>query len=92
MNKQQIRNPHWIYPGDAVVLDMSSGSPELRLVKGIDTIKLSPHVRAVPAESKRYSQYSPTAIGPFLSKPLVIAEGELERAPYIIAQKRIALS
>ena len=84
MNKQQIKNPHWIYPGDMIVLDMSSGSPELRLVKGIETLKLSPRVRVEPAETSAIPSIPLAAIGPFLSKPLVIAEGELEKAPYII--------
>jgi hypothetical protein len=84
MNKQQIKNPHWIYPGDMIVLDMSSGSPELRLVKGLETIKLSPRVRVEPAETGAIPSIPLAAIGPFLSKPLVIAEGELEKAPYII--------
>ncbi len=84
MNKQQIKNPHWIYPGDTIVLDMSNGSPELSLVKGIETIKLSPRVRVEPSETSAIPSIPLAAIGPFLSKPLVIAEGELEKAPYII--------
>lgn len=85
MNKQQIKNPHWIYPGDMIVLDMSSGSPELRLVKGLETIKLGPRVRVEPTETGAIPSIPLAAIGPFLSKPLVIAEGELEKAPYIIS-------
>jgi len=84
MNKQQIKNPHRVYPGDLIVLDMPSGSPELRLVKGPETIKLSPRVRVEPAESKAIPSIPLAAIGPFLGKPLVIAEGDLEKAPYII--------
>ncbi|MHB1620844.1 MAG: LysM peptidoglycan-binding domain-containing protein [Sulfuricella sp.] len=84
MNKQQIKNPHWIYPGDMIVLDMSSGSPKLRLVKGLETIKLSPRVRIEPAVTSAIPSIPLAAIEPFLSKPLVIAEGELEKAPYII--------
>jgi len=85
MNRQQIKNPHRIYPGDMIVLDMSSGSPELRLVKGSETVKLSPRVRVETAESNAIPSIPLAAIGPFLSKPLVIAEGALEKAPYIIS-------
>lgn len=93
MNKQQIKNPHWIYPGDMIVLDMSGGSPELRLVKGLETVKLSPRVRAEPAETSAIPSIPLAAIGPFLSKPLVIAEGALEKAPYIIGteENRVVL-
>ena len=78
MNKQQIKNPHWIYPGDMIVLDTSGGSPELRLVKTLETVKLSPRVRAEPTETNAIPSIPQAAIGPFLSKPLVIAEGALE--------------
>lgn len=84
MNKAQIKNPHWIYPGDMIVLDNVNGSPELRLVKGQEAIKLSPRVRAEPTEASAIPSIPTTEIGPFLSKPLVIAQGELDKAPYII--------
>ncbi|MGE5027376.1 MAG: LysM peptidoglycan-binding domain-containing protein, partial [Betaproteobacteria bacterium] len=84
MNKEQIKNPHWIYPGDMIVLDTSGGSPELRLVKGLETVKLSPHIRVEPADTRAIPSIPQTTIGPFLSKPLVIEQGALENAPYII--------
>ena len=93
MNKQQIKNPHWIYPGDMIVLDTSGGSPELRLVKGLETIKLSPRVRIEPTEASAIPSIPQTAIGPFLSKPLIIEDGALEKSPYIIGteESRVVL-
>jgi hypothetical protein len=56
----------------------------LRLIKGLETIKLNPRVRIEPAETRSIPSIPQAEIGPFLSKPLVIAKGELEKAPYII--------
>ena len=36
LNKEQIRNPHLIYPGDVVYLDSSGGTARLRLGKALD--------------------------------------------------------
>lgn len=82
MNRQQIKNPHWIYPGDVVVLDRSSGKPELRLLR--QTVVMEPNVRVEPLEKQAIPTVAPSVIGPFLSQPLVVEEHGLTEAPKII--------
>ena len=90
LNKEEIKNPHWIYPGDVVLLDRRTGS--LRLVKGEkyqgrDFVKLSPHVRVEQTERAAIPIISPADIGPFLSQPLVIEKDGLDGAPRIVANE-----
>lgn len=79
----QIENPHLIYPGDIITLIYVDGKPQLRVQRGLQTIKLSPQVR-----EERIDRAIPTipidAIKQFLTQPLVVDEGEMERAPYVV--------
>lgn len=78
MNKEQIKNPHRIYPGDVIVLDRSNGT--LSVAR---TIKLEPKVYA-ESESAAIPSIPPKVIDPFLSQPMVIELGALEAAPRIV--------
>ncbi len=93
MNQDQIRNPHRIYPGDMLVLDRSGHEARLRL-DNIPAEKLAPRARAEPLAPKAVSSISPAVIGPFLSKPLVVSQDELDSAPRIVAtqENRVAVS
>lgn len=80
----QIANPHLIYPGDVISLVYVDGRPQLRLSRGgHPTVKLSPTARA-----ERLDRAIPTipidVIKQFLTQPLVVGEGELEAAPYVV--------
>ncbi|HZX30940.1 MAG TPA: LysM domain-containing protein [Rhodocyclaceae bacterium] len=81
LNKEQIRNPHRIYPGDIVVLDTSSGTPQLKVAK---PVRLQPQVYSEP-NRKEVPSIPPNVIEPFLSQPLIVDTNELETAPRIIA-------
>ena len=83
MNRAQIKNPHLIYPGDVVVLDNSSGTPQLRLLH--ETVTLEPGIREEALEKEAIFTIAPNIIGPFLSQPLLIENGKLDTAPRILA-------
>ena len=93
MNREQIKNPHRIYPGDVVVLDMSSGSPQLRLLKE-RTVVLEPGVRTEELDKQAIPTIQPNIINPFLTQPLVINNDGLDKAPIVIGgpDSRLALT
>jgi hypothetical protein len=88
LNREEIRNPHWIYPGDLVVLDRSGKEPRLSLVKGgqngLQTVKLSPGVRATDIGAEAIPAIPIRVIHPFLSQPRVVSKGALDDAPFIL--------
>jgi hypothetical protein len=85
MNKDQIKNPHWIYPGDVVVLDRSNADPQLRIVRGGSAERLSPRVRSEDIERQAIPTVPSADIGPFLTRPLVVESSVLDTAPVIVA-------
>lgn len=88
MNRSQIRDPHWIYPGDVIKLTFDAdGNPRLSI--GGDgasggTTRLSPQIR-VAKTAQAIPSIPAKVIGPFLTVPLVIEEGALQDAPRIVA-------
>jgi hypothetical protein len=125
-NREQIRNPHWIFPGDVILLDRVSGTLSIAGAQGpqsaqgapagpggpaaptgpagpgeaagaqaarpgldsrgaVGTVKLSPRVRAESTARDAIPSIPPSAIEPFLSRPLVIEPDGLDNAPTIIA-------
>lgn len=89
MNSSQLRNPHRIYPGDVLVLDRSGTQVSMR----IETNRFSPRVRIEPRDADPIQVIPPSAIEPFLSRPLVVSEKELDTAAEIVAtqEDRVAL-
>lgn len=86
MNREQIKNPHLIYPGDIVRLNaamLAGGVAQLELVQG-NVVKLSPKTR-VEVLVSAIPTIPGSTIGPFLSQPLVAEAGAFDTAPRIIA-------
>jgi len=87
MNRDQIRNPHLIYPGQLLRLVKSDGRARLELADaGVpgDTARLSPRVRDLGPDKEAIASIPPKAIEPFLSRPMVVGAGELEKYPRIV--------
>lgn len=78
MNRDQVRNPHRIYPGQVIVLDRSG--PYLRF-GGVERVQ--PKIYEQSSE-EAIPSIPQQAIAPFLSEPLVVEPGELD-LPKIIA-------
>ena len=89
MNKDTIKDPHWIYPGDVIVLDRTTGT--LRIGEGgasaapatssaAVAVKLIPKARGENSEHDAIPNIPVTDIAPFLSQPLVIEKDGLSSA------------
>ena len=82
LNQDQVKNPHRIYPGDVIVLNRTE-SPAQLAISG-ETVKLAPRVRVEPLAEQAIPSIPLKNIEPFLSQPLVIEEGGLQKAPRIV--------
>ena len=88
LNKDVIKNPHWIYPGQVVILDRRTGT----LVIGGKTpqapssnvVKLEPQVRLEPSSHEAIPSIPASDIEPFLTRPLVVDKDQLANAPRIV--------
>lgn len=80
MNKEQVKNPHRIYPGQVLVLDRSGTVPQLR----IEAVNLSPKVY-IEKSTQAIPTIPQNIIEPFLSRPRVLEENGLQDAPKIVA-------
>ena len=93
MNKEEIANPHWIYPGQVVWFDREAGRLRLGNKVGGDGLggagdtRLSPQLRMQGLGKDAVQSIPSGVIEPFLTQPLIIEEDELRNAPRIIATR-----
>jgi len=105
LNRDEIKNPHLIYPGDVIVLDTSGGIPALRLLResvlsehgnssSNKEVMINPNVLVEPLNKEAIPTISLSAITPFLNQPLIVENNELNGLPRIIAGQddRVILS
>jgi nucleoid-associated protein YgaU len=92
MNREEIRNPHWIYPGQIIYFDRVHGRLSLTRPGSGDAgaglppvTRLSPQIRTGNLESDAVSSIPSSAIEPFLTQPLVVEPHELDTAARIAA-------
>jgi hypothetical protein len=114
LNKDTIKDPHWIYPGNVIYLDSTSKTlhigeppksveaasvdaatgevvalvpdlpPSEKSASDSNLQKLLPKIRVVDGDRDSISSIPASIIGPFLDKPLVIENEEIEGAPTLI--------
>ncbi|MBB3224538.1 hypothetical protein FHS02_005403 [Massilia umbonata] len=88
MNRAEIADPHWIYPGQVIWFDRAAGRLRLGNKLGGNEpglTKLSPRARTEGLGKDAIPAIPPGVIEPFLAQPLIVEEDELKDAPRIVA-------
>jgi hypothetical protein len=81
----QVQNPHLIYPGDTLRLVYIEGRPTIMLQRG-DAALVLPRVRSQPLEAS-VTTIPYETVAAFMSKPSVLAQEQIRRAPYVLATR-----
>jgi hypothetical protein len=80
----QVENPHLIFPGDVLSLTYGpDGKPMIGLKRSRD-VKLSPKARA-SALDRAIPTIPLNVIHPFLTRPQILTEAEIEDSGYIVS-------
>jgi len=100
LNKDQIRNPHLIYPGYVITLDRARGQltiggaaqPARPAESG--SVKLGPRMRVESLAKEQIPSIPAAVIEPFLTRPLIVEPDGLDKAPTIVGTQsdRVILS
>ena len=83
MNRDQISNPHLIYPGDVVRLDYVNGQPQLSLTR--NGVRVSPSTRATSLDVDVIPSIPPGDLEPYLSKNIVTGPNGLADTAEILS-------
>lgn len=101
LNKESIKDPHWIYPGDVIVLDRATGTLKVNAPvaepsggspnEGV--VKLSPSMRSEASAHDAIPVIPYADIAPFLNRALVVGPKGFQGAPVLAAsyEQRVIL-
>ena len=87
MNKDTIKNPHWIYPGQTIFLDREHGSLSIGKAVGESsdgTTRLSPEIISEEGRHGAIPSIPSKVIDPFLSQPLIVSDEFVAGAPRLV--------
>lgn len=82
MNRDEVKNPHLIYPGQVIVLDRASG--RLSIGRVLTDQRLSPQVHSEPV-AQAIPSIPLADIEPFLVRQLIVDDADLAGAGTVIA-------
>ena len=108
LNKDVVTDPHWIFPGEVIFLDRTNNTLHVaRPINPADSVtqpaeftedrsgitKLSPQIRVTRSPHDAIPSIPAAAIAPFLSRPILIEEDGLSKAPAIVGtyEQRVIL-
>ncbi len=98
MNRQDIQNPHRIYPGQVLYL-IKSGDRAILSTRpagngDLSTVRVSPRTRYESLGDSAIPPVSLQAIESFLTEPMIVDEATFARAPRIVAtqENRVLLT
>lgn len=88
MNRQQVHNPHLIYPGQILYLVQRDGRAYLSTNPpggASGDVRLSPRIRGNGGDGEAIQSIASSDIEPFLIRPLVVDQGTVDTSARIVA-------
>ena len=95
----EIKNPHLIYPGDVIYLDIVNGRPVLKVERqgqkaavtqaadGRKVVKLTPRIRRSELDQQAIPMIRSDVIKQFLQYPRIVSQRELDQSGYVVASQ-----